>query len=127
MSRKWFLDTSYAIALAAARDALHKKSLALASEIERHRIGLVTTRAVVLEIGNALSKSRFRIETIAMLTAVSRQITQRRSPAICPTSITGRFSPSTSRRRIGMRSHSSHTLSGKRETPIGSSLSFWWR
>lgn len=70
MSRKWFLDTSYAIALAASRDELHEKALALASEIEQHQIGIVTTRAVVLEIGNALSKRRFRIDTIAMLSAL---------------------------------------------------------
>ena len=51
-----FLDTGYAIALASPRDQYHERSLELADAIAADGTQLVTTRAVVLEIGNALSK-----------------------------------------------------------------------
>lgn len=52
-----FLDTSYAIALVNERDQYYKKAWELADYWERSNIQVVTTRAVVLEIGNALAKS----------------------------------------------------------------------
>jgi predicted nucleic acid-binding protein len=52
-----FLDASYAIALSVSSDQNHKKALALADELESNFTRLVTTRAVILEIGNALSSS----------------------------------------------------------------------
>ncbi len=52
-----FLDTSYAIALVNERDHYYRKALGLADYWERNNIRAVTTRAVVLEIGNALAKS----------------------------------------------------------------------
>lgn len=48
------LDTSYAIALASRRDQHDEKALELAEYIEQQELRKVTTRAVVLEIGNAL-------------------------------------------------------------------------
>ncbi|MEK7441520.1 MAG: type II toxin-antitoxin system VapC family toxin [Chloroflexota bacterium] len=55
-----FLDTAYAIALSAPSDEHHQTALTLAEELEADDIRLVTTRAVIIEIGNALSKRRYR-------------------------------------------------------------------
>jgi len=55
-----FLDTSYAIALAASTDDLHVRAVELADVIGKSAIRLVTTQAVILEIGNALAKQRYR-------------------------------------------------------------------
>ena len=62
-----FLDTSYAIALASRRDQHDEKALELAEYIEQQELRKVTTRAVVLEIGNALSTPRFRQTAVNML------------------------------------------------------------
>ena len=56
------LDASYAIALASSRDQYHLPALSLADRLEDLSIGLVTTVGVMLEIGNALSRQRFRRE-----------------------------------------------------------------
>lgn len=55
-----FLDASYAIALSAPNDSHHEKAVSLADQLESNFTRLVTTRAVILEIGNALSKQRYR-------------------------------------------------------------------
>jgi hypothetical protein len=70
MKTNVFLDTSYAIALSSSRDQFHKQALRLAEEIETARIQLLTTRAVLLEIGNALAKPRYRHAAIALLDAL---------------------------------------------------------
>ena len=55
-----FLDTSYAIALLSKRDKFHSAATELALEIESEDITVVTTRAVIFEIGNALAKPPLR-------------------------------------------------------------------
>jgi predicted nucleic acid-binding protein len=65
-----FLDASYAIALAAPADQNHTRPIELAQRILAERIRLITTRAVVLEIGNALSKLRYRAAAVKLLYAV---------------------------------------------------------
>jgi len=67
MNRIVFLDTSYAIALSAPADQLHETALLVAEQIESGNVSLVTTRAVTLEIGNALSKLRYRREAAELL------------------------------------------------------------
>lgn len=67
---EYFLDTSYAIALSSKSDAWHLRALQLAGHLKESRIRLVTTRAVLLEIGNALAKQRFREGAVALLTAL---------------------------------------------------------
>ncbi len=62
-----FLDTSYAVALATPRDRHHPQAVELAEQLERREARIVTTRAVILEIGNSLSKIRFRSQGIALL------------------------------------------------------------
>ena len=58
--REVFLDTSFAIALSAITDQNHAKAVELAQQIETQNIRLVTTQAILLEIGNALSKQKYR-------------------------------------------------------------------
>lgn len=65
-----FLDTSYALALSAPTDQFHSQALRLADELEAARARLVTTRAVLLEIGNALSRQRYRAAAISLLQAL---------------------------------------------------------
>jgi predicted nucleic acid-binding protein len=67
---KVFLDTAYAIALAASSDRHHQKAVQVAIELEAKQTRLVTTRAIVLEIGNALAKQRYRQAAIQLLTAL---------------------------------------------------------
>jgi hypothetical protein len=65
-----FLDSSYAIALATPKDRFHAEASRLATEMEHARTRLVTTRAVLLEIGNALAKQRYRDAAIRLFEAI---------------------------------------------------------
>jgi uncharacterized protein len=65
-----FLDSAYAIALAVSSDQFHDRAVKLADQMESQRTRLVTTQAVVLEIGNALSKERYRAAAAKLLTAL---------------------------------------------------------
>lgn len=67
MKDKVFLDTAYAIALSVETDSFHERTLELADEIEAQKIKLVTTRAILLEIGNALSNVHFRKAAVELL------------------------------------------------------------
>ncbi|MDW7711977.1 MAG: PIN domain-containing protein [Deferrisomatales bacterium] len=67
-----FLDAAFAIALAVKDDRHHARALALADQIQRQGQHLVTTRAVALEVGNALAKVRYRQAAVALLTALER-------------------------------------------------------
>ncbi|MEC4805388.1 MAG: type II toxin-antitoxin system VapC family toxin [Jaaginema sp. PMC 1079.18] len=62
-----FLDTSFAIALSSIRDRHHQKAVQLARQLEVDKAHLVTTEAILLEIGNALSKARYRSSAIKLL------------------------------------------------------------
>jgi uncharacterized protein len=65
--REAFLDTSFAIALSNARDQNHSQAMQLANQLEKNRTQLVTTQAILLEIGNAMSKLRYRAAAIQLL------------------------------------------------------------
>lgn len=67
MTNSVFLDTSYAIALSSRKDSSYFIARQLAIEIKTQKIQLVTTRAVLLEIGNSLSKRRFRQAAVVLL------------------------------------------------------------
>ncbi len=69
---KIFLDTAYAIALSAVTDQYHEKAKMLAGQIENSGASLVTTRAVVLEIGNALAGLRYRSAAIELLDSLEQ-------------------------------------------------------
>jgi len=62
-----FLDAAYAIALSVPKDSYHRRAVLLADELEASKTRLVTTRAVMLEIGNALSKQRYRRAAVELL------------------------------------------------------------
>ena len=64
------LDTAYAIVLSAPSDAHHEQAVTLAGWIESSWIRLITTRAVMLEIGNALAKARYRSAAVELLEAI---------------------------------------------------------
>lgn len=65
-----FLDTSYAVALSAVSDEKHKRAVELADEMEAANTHFVTTRAILLEIGNTLSRLRYRTAAVSLLTAL---------------------------------------------------------
>ncbi len=70
MDREVFLDTSYAIALASEKDEFHHKAQQLAQERADSGSKVVTTRAVLLEIGNALSRLRYRQAAVKLIDAL---------------------------------------------------------
>lgn len=72
MSSDVFLDASYAIALSSARDVHHSKAVRLAQQLENDGTQLVTTGGVLLEIGNALSRLRYRKAAVALLSAIEQ-------------------------------------------------------
>jgi predicted nucleic acid-binding protein len=55
MSNEFFLDTAYAIALSVESDEHHQRAEELAEQLLANQTPLITTRAVLLEIGNALT------------------------------------------------------------------------
>jgi predicted nucleic acid-binding protein len=59
-----FVDTSFVVALVNQRDQHHLKALDLSSQFEQRH--LLTTDAVLLEIGNALAKN-FRTVSIQVI------------------------------------------------------------
>jgi predicted nucleic acid-binding protein len=65
-----FLDTSYAIALSVSNDEHHERAINLAEQLEAEGAGLVTTRAIILEIGNALAGLRYRNAAVQLLDAL---------------------------------------------------------
>lgn len=70
-----FLDASYAIALSSARDQYHQRAVAISEKLEIDGTQLVTTRAVIIEIGNALSKQKYRDAAIELLTSLKEDPT----------------------------------------------------
>jgi predicted nucleic acid-binding protein len=65
-----FLDTVYAVALAATSDLLHEQAVRLSEQLEKAGTRLITTQAILLEIGNALSKNRYRTAAIEILSSL---------------------------------------------------------
>ena len=72
MASEFFLDTSYAIALSVESDEHHQLAVELAEQLEAKQSPIVTTRAVLLEIGNALSKKRYREAAGELLDALEQ-------------------------------------------------------
>ena len=65
-----FLDTSYAIALAVESDQHHQRAMDLANQLLVQAARILTTRAVLFEIGNALARQKYRNAAITMLQAI---------------------------------------------------------
>ena len=70
MPKSYFVDTGFLIALAAPRDQFHGKALRIAQGIRSESAVLITTRAVLFELGAALSGLRFRAGAAKMLSAM---------------------------------------------------------
>ena len=67
---KAFLDTSYIVAIASPKDKHHKQATQLAGWMQQEKVAAFTTRAVLLEVGNALSKYRHRQEAVRLLNLI---------------------------------------------------------
>lgn len=70
MDPELFLDTAYAIALSSTTDKYHSQAVQLANQLRQSNSRLITMRAVMLEIGNALSKTRYRQSAVKLLSAL---------------------------------------------------------
>lgn len=70
MANSFFLDTAFAIALISPKDVFHEKALELAKQVEKSKTRLVTTRAIVVEIGNALSKESTRKSAVELIDSI---------------------------------------------------------
>lgn len=72
MTTKLFMDASYAVALGSPRDQYHASAMVLSRRMKAERIPVITTRAVMVEVGNALSKPSFRSTALALLNSFDR-------------------------------------------------------
>lgn len=72
MAPEIFIDASYIIALVSITDRYHAQAAALANQLARSPVKLITSRAVLLEIGNALARQRFRQAGALLLTMIER-------------------------------------------------------
>jgi predicted nucleic acid-binding protein len=68
MKHEVFLDSAFAIALSIETDSFHKKAVQISENLDD--VILVTTRAILLEIGNALSKPPFRKASATLLASI---------------------------------------------------------
>ncbi|MDQ1317882.1 MAG: uncharacterized protein QG588_1537 [Candidatus Poribacteria bacterium] len=70
MKNEVFLDTSYIIALSSLRDQYHQNAAKIAYQLKMDKTRLITTQAVILEIGNALAKQRYRNSAIELISSL---------------------------------------------------------
>jgi uncharacterized protein len=56
----WFVDTGYLIALFSPKDAHHARAQALQAQVQREGRRLLTTEAMVFEVGAAFSRAAYR-------------------------------------------------------------------
>ncbi len=59
-TNQYFLDSSYAIALVSSNDQHHERAVDLSFKIENESVKLLTTRPILLEIGNSLARRSLR-------------------------------------------------------------------
>jgi predicted nucleic acid-binding protein len=74
-ANKLFLDTGFLVALVVADDQYHDRALELADQIEGEERHVVTTRAVVAEIGDALASPGYRERAAKHIVALQRSPT----------------------------------------------------
>jgi uncharacterized protein len=70
-----FLDSSFIIASISDRDRYHSRALKLDQELQRSGSRVITTHAVLLEIGNSLAKPRTRMDAGHAIIALQRDPT----------------------------------------------------
>lgn len=71
-SDEFFLDSAYPIALVSSADQHHSVAAEIAAALKAKPVRLLTTRAVLLEIGNALAKPQFRSVATDLLHSFER-------------------------------------------------------
>lgn len=67
---KVFLDTSFALALVAAKDAFHIRATQIAQRIKSESIGMLTTREVIIELANFLSRAKLRSAAVRLIDSI---------------------------------------------------------
>ncbi|NJM42685.1 MAG: PIN domain-containing protein [Anaerolineae bacterium] len=72
----YFLDTSYIIALFSPRDPHHANAQRAARQVAKANQKLVTTEAVLTEIGNGLSKLAFRHQAARIISELQTKHVQ---------------------------------------------------
>ncbi|HEV7427361.1 MAG TPA: PIN domain-containing protein [Thermoanaerobaculia bacterium] len=65
-----FLDTSFAIAITVSTDRYHQAGLRLADRLRSSRAILVTTHAILAEIGDSFSRPPYRAAATQLLRAL---------------------------------------------------------
>lgn len=65
-----FLDTGFAIALLSPRDNFHKTASRIAAEMKQCGVRVVTSDAILLEIGAALAKIAYRPAGVKIIAAL---------------------------------------------------------
>jgi len=67
-----FIDTSYIISLTVLSDSHHQKALALSKKIREEKLSVVTTKAILLELGNAFSTKKYRSQGVDLISALEK-------------------------------------------------------
>lgn len=67
MEQTVFLDTGYAIALVSPRDDYHEVAKRIGAELKRGGHRIVTTDAVILEIGAAFARQAYRTAAVKLI------------------------------------------------------------
>ncbi len=67
MRNSVFLDTSFSIALTIEKDNYHERAIDLTEQIGIAETRIFTTQAVILEIGNSLSKLKYRRAAVGII------------------------------------------------------------
>ncbi len=66
----WFVDTGFLIAVASKQDQHHATAQTLLAQLKKNAVGLLTTDAVLFEIGAAFSKVVMRQQGINLIQAM---------------------------------------------------------
>ncbi len=70
-----FLDTNYAIALSSKSDENHQRAVEIYRKLREQRTSFVTTRAILIEIGDGLSKLHRRENARQLLNSIEKDST----------------------------------------------------
>jgi predicted nucleic acid-binding protein len=95
MTNRVFLDTSFSLAAAITNDVNHEKAKEISKTLETSRTKIITTQAIVLEIGNALARGkhhpaageiikRLRKEPIISVISLSDELIDKPSNFLAP-------------------------------------------
>lgn len=65
--KRVFLDTGFVIALTSPRDRYHARAVQLADDLKTSGSAIITTHAVLFEIGAALAKAPYRGTAVSII------------------------------------------------------------